>query len=122
VTIVEPGGFRTDWGGSSMRVDPFREDYEPTVGALYAHRGENLDAVRGDPAKAAQAILKVADMPNPPRRLLLGTDALFLAKVVSSERVAEDDKWSSLSASTDIEGLADFEDTLLARELVAVPR
>jgi len=120
VTIVEPGGFRTDWGGSSMRVDPIQPDYEQTVGAFRGHLRQNLDSVRGDPARGAQAIVKVAEMPEPPLRLLLGTDALFLAKVVAAERAAEDERWASLSASTDLEGLGDFADTPVAKMLLAV--
>ena len=38
VTIIEPGGFRTDWAGSSMTVHPFNEAYEPTVGEMNRHR------------------------------------------------------------------------------------
>ena len=38
VTIVEPGAFRTDWGGSSMHILPVSEDYEPTVGEMNHYR------------------------------------------------------------------------------------
>src|SRR6266480_994361 len=38
VTIIEPGGFRTDWGGSSMRTPPVSEDYDLTVGAMNRYR------------------------------------------------------------------------------------
>lgn len=120
VTIVEPGGIRTDWGGSSMRIDPIHADYEPTIGAFRSHLRENLDTVRGDPQKGAQAILKVVAAPDPPLRLLLGTDALFLARTVSAERAAEDEKWAALSASTDFDGLGDFADTPVAKMLLAV--
>lgn len=123
VTIVEPGGFRTDWGGSSMRVDPFQPDYEPTIGAFRNRLlRENPDTMRGDPEKGAQAILKVAEMPEPPLRLLLGTDAMFLARVVAERRAAEDERYASLSASTDVDGLGDFADTPVAKMLLAVPR
>ena len=36
VTVLEPGGMRTDWAGSSMRVPPISEPYQPTVGAMAA--------------------------------------------------------------------------------------
>jgi NAD(P)-dependent dehydrogenase (short-subunit alcohol dehydrogenase family) len=122
VTIVEPGGFRTDWGGSSMRIDSISDDYQQTVGAYVGHTRENPDAVRGDPARGAQAVLKIAAMPEPPLRILLGTDALFLAGIVLKNRAAEDEKWRALSASTDFEGLGDFADTPVAKMLLSVRR
>jgi NAD(P)-dependent dehydrogenase (short-subunit alcohol dehydrogenase family) len=117
VTIVEPGGFRTDWAGASMRIDPVQRDYEETVTAFSRNVRQHL--AHGDPAKAAQAIVKVAEMRDPPRRLLLGTDALFLARAVNAERAAEDEKWKALSASTDADGVGDFADTPLAKMLGA---
>ena len=119
VTIVEPGGFRTDWGGSSMRIGEIREDYEATVGSYVKAAREHGDAVRGDPAKAAQAILRIASEKEPPLRLLLGSDAVFLAGVVAAKRAEEDAKWKALSLSTDFDGLGDFAETPIARMLAA---
>ncbi|MDI1479353.1 oxidoreductase [Polyangium sp. y55x31] len=120
VTIVEPGGFRTDWAGSSMRIDPIQPDYEQTVGAVRGLVRKTQDAVRGDPKKGAQAIVKVAAEPKPPLRLLLGTDAMFIAKTTAAAQAAEDAKWAPLSASTDFDGLGDFADTEVAKMLLAV--
>jgi NAD(P)-dependent dehydrogenase (short-subunit alcohol dehydrogenase family) len=114
VTIVEPGGFRTDWAGSSMRVDPFNEAYQPTVGAFAGYRGKP-EAPHGDPAKGAQAILKLAALKEPPLRLLLGSDAVFLAKDVATRRAAEDEEWRQLSLSTDADGVLDFADTPIGK-------
>ncbi|MFC5743322.1 oxidoreductase [Dyella tabacisoli] len=105
VTLVEPGGFRTDWAGTSMTVHaPAADsDYAPTLGAmiklLETHRGRQA----GDPAKAAQAILTIAKTPEPPLRLLLGSDAVFLAEQQSARVAAEDAKWRTLSLSTDFD-------------------
>ena len=118
VTIVEPGGFRTDWAGSSMRIDRIREEYQATVGSFAQAFRKNADAARGDPAKAAQAVLRIASEKEPPLRLLLGTDAVFLAGVVASTRMAEDAKWKALSVSTDFDGLLDFAETAIAKRLV----
>jgi len=117
VTIVEPGGMRTDWAGSSMRVDDIQPAYQPSVGAFWNPALRAADAVRGDPAKAARAILELAALPEPPLRLLLGTDALFLADLVTQARLAEDAKWRALSASTDYDGLVDFAETPVAKML-----
>ena len=114
VTIVEPGGFRTDWAGSSMRADPYNPDYDATVGTVNAYRNKN-DAAHGDPAKGAQAILKLAALEQPPLRLLLGSDAVFLAGMVAAARAAEDEKWRTLSLSTDFDGMPDFAETPYAK-------
>jgi NAD(P)-dependent dehydrogenase (short-subunit alcohol dehydrogenase family) len=116
VTVVEPGGFRTDWAGSSMRIDPYNPVYELTVGAMVGHRSDP-EAPRGDPGKAAQAILKLARLEAPPLRLLLGTDAVFLARVVSKNRAAEDERWQALSETTDFDGLLDFAETPIGKML-----
>ncbi|MET9271270.1 oxidoreductase [Kribbella sp. NPDC003557] len=101
VTIVEPGGFRTDWGGSSMELHDVHPDYEATVGEMHRRRIETDGKQPGDPAKAAQAILQVVALDNPPLRLLLGTDALTLAESASKSRAAEAEAWAHLTTSTD---------------------
>lgn len=118
VTIVEPGGFDTDWAGSSMRIDPVSEPYQATVGA-FAEHARQAGVRRGDPARAAQAILAIAGAPEPPLRLLLGTDAVFLAGLVAAGRAAEDARWQELSRSTDFPGQVDFAETPVARMMTA---
>jgi NAD(P)-dependent dehydrogenase (short-subunit alcohol dehydrogenase family) len=107
VTIVEPGGFRTDWAGSSMQIADIREEYKATVGNHAIHARQSSGKQQGDPAKAAQVILQVAELPEPPLRLLLGSDAVYLAAIIASARSAEDEKWKSLSLSTDFDGTPD---------------
>lgn len=116
VTIVEPGGFRTDWSGSSMRIGEIREDYRATIGAFAEYRG-NAGILRGDPVKAAQAILRISSEKEPPLRLLLGSDAVFLAGRVAAARSEEDAKWKWLSMSTDFDGMENFAETPMARML-----
>jgi NAD(P)-dependent dehydrogenase (short-subunit alcohol dehydrogenase family) len=101
VTIVEPGGFRTDWGGSSMQLADVHPDYESTVGELHRFRRETDGKQPGDPAKAALAILEIVGLDNPPLRLLLGTDALKSAESASTSRAAEATAWAHLTTSTD---------------------
>ncbi len=122
VTVVEPGGFRTDWAGSSMRIDDLTPAYRDTVGAFASYVGQSSGAQRGDPAKGAKAILELANLPEPPLRLLLGTDALFLAGLVTAGRAAEDEKWRALSASTDFDGEVPFEQTAVAKHILGLNR
>jgi NAD(P)-dependent dehydrogenase (short-subunit alcohol dehydrogenase family) len=117
VSLVEPGGFRTDWAGSSMQIGTVQDAYQDTVGERARHMRDNPDILRGDPTKAARAILQLAAMDAPPLRLLLGTDALFLAGMVARRRQEEDAKWRSLSSSTDFDGLPDFAETPIAKLL-----
>jgi NAD(P)-dependent dehydrogenase (short-subunit alcohol dehydrogenase family) len=112
VTIVEPGGFRTDWGGSSMTVSKWRAEYDQTLGLLTEWRRKHQGKERGDPAKAAQVILQVATMQEPPLRLLLGSDAVYLAGLVATQRATGDEQWKELSLSTDYEGSANAAEEL----------
>lgn len=122
VTAVEPGGMKTDWAGSSMSIKPVSPAYRPTVGAMWQGDLRKTDGVRGDPHKAALAILALAELADPPTHLLLGTDALFLAKMISEKRAADDATHRALSASIDADGLGDFADTRVAQMLVASNR
>ena len=101
VTCVEPGGMRTDMFGLSMLADPVAPDYEPTVGAVIRATFGRAENARGDPARMAAAILRLAEEKNPPVRLLLGSDAVAGAAAALAARADEDARWKSLSLSTD---------------------
>ncbi|MGW0519896.1 oxidoreductase [Crossiella sp. NPDC003009] len=101
VTVVEPGAFRTDWAGSSMRIDEPGPDYREVLGAMIDYRREHAGREAGDPVRAAKAIADLVETPEPPRRLLLGSDALRLAEQASDRRAAEAAQWAEVSRSTD---------------------
>jgi NAD(P)-dependent dehydrogenase (short-subunit alcohol dehydrogenase family) len=101
VVIVEPGAFRTDWQGSSMKLHPVGPDYEETVGAINRYRRDNDGAQPGDPARAAEIIIEVIGADDPPRRLVLGGDALDSARKAAEARAAETEKWAAVSRSAD---------------------
>jgi NAD(P)-dependent dehydrogenase (short-subunit alcohol dehydrogenase family) len=101
VTIVEPGGFRTDWAGESMTIRPSRPEYAPTVGTVAHFQRAYSGTQPGDPAKAAAVMLHVASLDEPPLRLLLGTDAVQIAEQEERLRSESDRKWRELSVSTD---------------------
>jgi NAD(P)-dependent dehydrogenase (short-subunit alcohol dehydrogenase family) len=99
VTVLEPGGMRTDWAGASMRNDPVREEYAATVGAAAAMSiPDNIGA--SDPAKVATLLLDVVDMADPPTRLLVGPDAYRYATAAGRNLLATDERWEALSVST----------------------
>jgi NAD(P)-dependent dehydrogenase (short-subunit alcohol dehydrogenase family) len=101
VTIFEPGGFRTDFAGSSQVIHKIRPEYDATVGQAARFQRDYNGKQPGDPARAAQVILKVVRMDDPPIRLLLGSDALNIVQTADARKAAADRKWSALSASTD---------------------
>ena len=105
LTIVEPGGFRTDWAGSSMAYAKPIEAYAPTVGAMHNYMEAHTGHEPGDPRKGAAAILQIADHATPPLRLPLGNDAMTLGRRSYEQSLKELERWASLTQSTDFEGL-----------------
>jgi NAD(P)-dependent dehydrogenase (short-subunit alcohol dehydrogenase family) len=101
VTIVEPGGFRTDFAGSSTTIAPDNPAYAATVGAVARFQREYNGAQPGDPTKAAAALLRVATLDEPPLRLPLGSDAARAVEEAERARAEADKKWRALSESTD---------------------
>ena len=103
VTAIEPGGFRTDWAGRSMvRAARSIADYDALIEPIRKRRMELSGWQVGDPAKAAQAMLKVALSDNPPAHLLLGSDAVRLVDEKMKSLQADFDAWKSVSLSTDV--------------------
>ena len=101
VTIVEPGGFRTDFAGSSTTIAPDNPAYADTVGAVARFQREYNGVQPGDPKKAAAALLHVATLEEPPLRLPLGSDAARAVEEAERARSEADKKWRQLSESTD---------------------
>src|SRR4051812_1325873 len=89
VIIVEPGAFRTDWMGSSMTMHEPGSDYRDTVSVIHELRRTANGTQSGDPARGARIIIDVVESPEPPRRLLLGSDAVELALANGAERNEE---------------------------------
>jgi len=101
VTIVEPGGFRTDFAGSSTKLAQGRPEYDATVGKTVRFQREFNGKQPGDPAKAAAALLKLASLEDPPLRLVLGSDAYDAAEKNDLAKIELGRKWKDLSCSTD---------------------
>jgi NAD(P)-dependent dehydrogenase (short-subunit alcohol dehydrogenase family) len=101
VTIVEPGGFRTDFAGSSTDLREGRPEYDATVGATVRFQRHYNGKQPGDPAKAAAALLHLASLPEPPLRIVLGSDAYNAAEKNELAKIEAGRRWKDLSCSTD---------------------
>jgi NAD(P)-dependent dehydrogenase (short-subunit alcohol dehydrogenase family) len=105
VTVLEPGGMRTDWAGSSMTVHPVSAPYERTVGHINALRESLMDKAASDITRVADVLLRIVELDEPPVRLLLGSDAVTIAADVEAARAESDAMWRELSVSTDHDDL-----------------
>ncbi len=102
VIVVEPGPFRTDWAGRSLKTPKTPiSDYAATAGARRAAVQGYSGQQPGDPVRAAQAIIKAVESPNPPLHLVLGRVAhdQVTAKLADFSRELE--QWRELSLSAD---------------------
>jgi NAD(P)-dependent dehydrogenase (short-subunit alcohol dehydrogenase family) len=99
VTIVEPGAFMTGFA-STIPVETSLEAYAGLRSALAAGMLQWYGAQAGDPKRAAAAILRIVDEPQPPLRLVLGADALAGVRAKIDSLRANVDAWEPLTLST----------------------
>ena len=79
--IVEPGPFRTEWAGRSLRITQHPiADYAATAGARRQNIAGGSGKQAGDPVRGCQAIIKAVESGNPPLRVVLGRMALDTAR------------------------------------------
>jgi NAD(P)-dependent dehydrogenase (short-subunit alcohol dehydrogenase family) len=102
--IVEPGAFRTDLFArdSAFFSEPLAE-YERTVGPTREYVRTGGGAQRGDPAKAARAIITAIGAERPPLRLVLGGDAIDRVAARLRALQSELQEWDELGRDTDLD-------------------
>jgi NAD(P)-dependent dehydrogenase (short-subunit alcohol dehydrogenase family) len=96
VTIVEPGGFATDWSGPSAG----RAEEMAVYDEVRANRFKRLGAVRGrpgDPQATGAAILELVDAEDPPLRVFLGSAPLEMIRPEYASRIETWERWNELS-------------------------
>ena len=108
VTIVEPGPFRTDWAGRSIKQSATRiADYDQTAGERREQTEARSGNQPGDPVRAAEAIIAVVQSTTPPLRLVLGKPALGLARRKLDALKRDFDTWESTTLGADFNEFQD---------------
>jgi NAD(P)-dependent dehydrogenase (short-subunit alcohol dehydrogenase family) len=96
VTLIEPGGFSTDWSGDSASHSDPHPDYD-----AFREKTEKLRSERnptpGDPHASAAAILDIVDADEPPLRVFFGTAPLDIAKADYEKRLKTWEQWNHVS-------------------------
>lgn len=102
VTIVEPGGARTEFRYGSARVADLMPEYDGTPAHAFQRMLDPANGLApGDPARMAAAIIAGADQQPAPLRMILGSQALDSTVQVLRQRVAAFEAQADLAASTD---------------------
>ena len=102
VMLVEPSGFRTDWAGRSANESKRQiDDYAATAGVRRSQSRALSGKQPGDPVRAAHAIVKAIESPNPPHHLLLGNNAYEAATAKLENLRREFSEWEAVSRGAD---------------------
>ena len=102
VVIVEPGPFRTNWAGPSIKQSATRiADYEATAGVRRAQTEARSGKQPGDPVRAAEAIIAAVQSPEPPLHLVLGKPALDIARNKLAALKKDFDNWEATTLGAD---------------------
>ncbi len=100
VTVIEPGGFATRKGNNP---DPLDNGHMAKINPVYGGLRQRLGALAGgqpagDPAAAAQALLKIVDADAPPLRILFGQGFYPMIQQAYADRLKTWADWQDLSA------------------------
>jgi NAD(P)-dependent dehydrogenase (short-subunit alcohol dehydrogenase family) len=98
VTLIEPGGFDTDWAGSSARHSAELPDYDELREQVAEARKQRV-GTPGDPTASAAAVLAVVDAEKPPLRIFLGAAPLGIATADYESRLSTWREWQDVSAA-----------------------
>ena len=102
VLVVEPGPFRTDWAGRSLKRSSRQiPEYAETAGAFRQRIEGGSGKQDGDPVRAGEAIIKALESDKMPLRLVLGAIALERARIKIAELRSELDAWEETTLSAD---------------------
>lgn len=102
VMVIEPGAFRTDFAGRSLKGAKTEiDDYADTVGPRRKANDRTDGTQPGDPARAARLIIETVAKPKLPKRLLLGSDAVTIVRKGLQAQLEEISAAEAASEGTD---------------------
>lgn len=101
VLVVEPSGFRTDWAGASMTVHDVPSHYADTVGIMNGTLRQGPENSPGEPERAGEILVQIAQRADLPTNLTLGVIASEMAIAQDRRLLADDEKWADVSRSAD---------------------
>ncbi|AJW41793.1 oxidoreductase, short-chain dehydrogenase-reductase [Rhodococcus sp. B7740] len=96
VTLIEPGGFSTDWSGPSAKKSTDISAYDP-IREKAAKLRSARQATPGDPSATRSALLKVVDAEKPPLRVFFGDAPLQIATKDYESRLASWREWQPVA-------------------------
>jgi NAD(P)-dependent dehydrogenase (short-subunit alcohol dehydrogenase family) len=96
VTLVEPGGFSTDWSGDSAKHSEELAAYDDVRAKVMEQRAAR-NASPGDPTASADAILQVVDAEEPPLRVFFGAAPLGIATADYESRLKTWNEWQHVA-------------------------
>jgi hypothetical protein len=99
--VVEPGFFRTDLltPESTSYAEPSIEDYAQRTTQTVANWTSMNGKQAGDPAKLADALIKLVSQDEPPVRWVAGADAVQTVENKGRDLIAQADAYRDLSSS-----------------------
>jgi NAD(P)-dependent dehydrogenase (short-subunit alcohol dehydrogenase family) len=97
VTLIEPGGYSTDWGGASAKHATENPAYDEFRVKAAEQRKARLGGSPGNPVATREAVLQIVDAENPPLRVFFGDAPLGIATADYESRLAEWNAWDALS-------------------------
>ena len=102
VTCIEPGPFRTDWAGRSLKQTPnLIADYADTAGVRLKGTAASSGDQPGDPQRAAAAMILVTETKNPPHHLVLGAFGVDAVSKKLKAGLEQIEAWRDTSIGTD---------------------
>jgi NAD(P)-dependent dehydrogenase (short-subunit alcohol dehydrogenase family) len=107
-TLIEPGMVATDFYAAADTAPSQLAAYAGTQAADFTHGKSSvpLEAMPGDPRKVAEAMIRIGDLKEPPRRQLLGSDAYGLVRDALTARLASTETQREVAFSTDRDGFS----------------
>ena len=118
LTIIEPGGFNTEWRGKNMTILPPHPAYDTPTSPTRKYRAAfgSLPFI-GLPERAAKAYVRLAEKRSElPLRIQFGSDSLTVIRHTALKTISDSEKWEEISHSTNIDGIdpKEYTQSLLA--------